>query len=313
MHDLIILGGGPAGLAAASYAASKGLNYKIVCGALGGKIGWLEQWGGPPPQPVTGVELAHLLARDAALPTEAVLLDQVRSVSHQDDLFQIATERHGLLVSTTLIVATGASPLQLNVAGARRFMGSGLCYSVMTYAHLATDRRVAVIGSSARALTAAAELARTAKQLFVLMPGTVAAHTPLAGALRRQAHVSIRERSEVTGVLGHGTVEGLALVRDGVAEQLDVDVIFVALGLVPKSELVRGLVETDAQGFILVNGFYETSLPGVFAAGDVSSMFSEHSMAAIGDGTRAAMSAYDYVLARWLLPREVVTSDLKPV
>lgn len=308
MYDLIVLGGGPAGLAAAMFAASKRLNYKIVCGEVGGKIGWLEQWGGPATQPVAGAELAQLLASHTALPPEAVLLDQVRSVRQQDDLFQVMTERHGVLESTTLIVATGATPLQLNVAGARRFIGSGICYSITTYAHLAKDRRVAVVGGSARALSGAAELARTAKQLFVIAPGSGPARTPLAVALRHQPHVAILEQTEVTGVLGHGTVEGLALMRAGVPEQLDVDVIFVALGLNPNSELVRGLVDTDPQGFILVNAFYETSLPGVFAAGDVSSMFSEHTMTAIGDGTRAAMSAHDYLLARWLLPDQAETA-----
>ncbi len=125
--------------------------------------------------------------------------------------------------------------------------------------------------------------------------------SPLAVALQQRPNVEMLEGYAVTEVVGEETVEAVLAVRNGQPRRLAVERVFVALGVVPNSALVRELVATDANGFIQVNAYHETSQPGLYAAGDVSTIFSEQVMTAIGDGARAAMSAYDYLLAQWLV------------
>ncbi len=104
--------------------------------------------------------------------------------------------------------------------------------------------------------------------------------------------------------MGRDAIEELVLLRDEQPLRLGVDRVFVALGLTPNSAPVRDLVATDDEGFIIINAHHETSLPGVFAAGDVSTKFSEQVLVAIGDGARAVMNAYDYLVARWLVSHQ---------
>lgn len=303
MYDLIIIGGGPAAMAAAFYAVGKQLNVVTIYEDLGGKIGWLQSLAGPNKEHyLPGNELMQLLTTRGLAEEERVLQDRVERVTQAEDCYRVETQTYGLLESYSVLIATGAAPLLLNVPGAQRFADRGLGYSATTYAHLLAGQRVAVIGDTPRALSGAAEAASTAAQVFLIIPGKLDMTHPLSQALARQANVEILQDCEVVELRGNHSVEALIVEHDGQRAELGVDRVFVALGLVPNSEIVRNLVATNAEGFILVNAYHETTLPGLFAAGDVSSTFSEQVLIAIGDGARAAMSAYDYLLARRLIP-----------
>jgi thioredoxin reductase len=309
MYDLVLLGGGPAGLAAAAYAKGKGLSFRLIADELGGKLGWLERWGGPPAWPTSGTAVAQILAGQAALSPEAVILDQVTELRASHSAVALDTLHHGTLAARALVIATGAAPIELAVAGSRRYLGSGLCYSVATYGHLAVGRRVAVLGGSPRAIADALVLVRTAAHVDLIMPGAAPVGNVLFESLQLQPKLEVHDRSEVTAISGNGAVEALTVVRDGAAAPLPVDVIYVALGLVPNSRLAAGVVAMDESGFIQVNARYETSAPGVFAAGDVSSLFSGQIMTALGDGTRAALSAHEYLQGHWA----AYPDELQPV
>lgn len=303
MYDLIVVGGGPAALAAAFYAVGKQLNVVMIYEELGGKIGWLQSLVGPGQHPdLPGNELAHLLTMRTTTKPGHTLDDRVLSVSTNGPIFNVATEQHGVLHSRTVLVATGAAPIQLDVPGIEQVVEGGLGYSIATYAHLVSGQRVAVIGGTNRALSGAAELAGSAAQVYIVAPNALGSGSPLAQALRQHPHVEVLDGWEPTHVAGQHTPINVTVGRHGEQRELSVDRVFVALGLVPNSEIVRDLVETDASGFILVNAFHETSVSGLFAAGDVSSIFSEQVLIAIGDGARAAMNAYDYLLAQRLVP-----------
>ena len=274
----------------------------MVYEELGGKVGWLESLTGPQQRaPLPGNELVHRLTVHITAEPGRMLDDRVLGVETTDDGFRLTTARHGTLEARTVLVATGATPLPLRVPGAERFLEQGLGYSAATHAHLVAGQRVAVIGGGLRALSGAAEVAVTAAQVYLIAPSLRGSDRPLLRALAQCANVELLDGYEVRALHGAGSLESLRVDGDRGARELPIDRVFVALGVVPNSHVVANLVETDADGFIVVNPFHETSTPGVYAAGDVSTIYSEQVLTAIGDGARAAMTAYDYVLTERLL------------
>jgi thioredoxin reductase len=200
-----------------------------------------------------------------------------------------------------LLVATGATPRTVPLPDARRLLDPRLQYSISTYAHLVTGKRAAVIGDTPRALHGVAELARTAECVYIIVPDASHLATPFAQTLCHQPNVELLDGYSVTGVMGEDTITRLQLVHDGATCTLDVDYACVSLGLSPNSAIVKHLVDTDGNGFILVNEHHETTMPALFAAGDVTSSRSEQVIVSIGDGARAAARAYDHLLAQRLV------------
>ncbi len=194
-----------------------------------------------------------------------------------------------------LIIATGAKPQRLNVPGEERLVGRGLSYSAVTHAGLFLGKDVAVVGNGRRAQWAAASLARKAHRVYLLAPEPLVT-TPLASKLRRMDTVTLVEGAAVQEVLGDLYVEGLRVrMPDGREREIPVQGVFVKLARIPNSQLVRGWVDCDEQGHIIVDVYCATSWPGVFAAGDVT-LVSEQVLVHIGEGAKAALSAYHYLL-----------------
>ena len=143
----------------------------------------------------------------------------------------------------------------------------------------------------------AAELARRAAQVYLVEPGALPAGDALAARLRELRNVEIMEGYVVTGVSGMDAVETVTVQQGDKVRRLSIDALFVDMGLIPNSTALRGAVETDDEGFVKVDGRNATSLPGVFAAGDVTTVYGEHALIAMGEGVRAALSAHDYLLS----------------
>lgn len=299
MHDLIIIGGGPAALSAAVYALGKQLDILVIYEQLGGKAGTQQLLHGQSDACATpGAEVAHLLQREIAAQLERTVCDRVISLSTIDTGFQIATQEHGTYQSRAAIVATGTTPRMLDLPGARELLGQGLGYSVTTHAHLVAGKQVAVIGTTTRALRGAAELARTAARVYLVAPDAAGLDTPMAHKLQQRPNIEALAGYHIKAVNGLFNVESLIVERGDEHRWLRVDAAFVDLGLVPNSRIVRQLVQIDLAGFICVDERNATSLAGLFAAGDVTTGFGEQIFIAIGDGARAALSAYDYLLAQ---------------
>lgn len=297
MYDLIIVGGGPSALAAATYTLGKQLNFLMVYQSIGGKAGARQQLSGAIEEEyLAGAEAVRAFERQITRQEGRALRDRVLAISKVSGVFRVETEHHGVQECEAVIVATGATPIMLDVPGARELLGQGLGYSVTTHTHLMSDKIVAVIGTTVRALRGVAELAQTAQQVYLIAPDATGLMTPLAKALRGRSNVQFFEGYAVQEVIGPFSVERLVVVRDDHTQALDVDAAFVDLGLLPNSGIVRQIVQTDPDGFIWVDDRNATSLPGMFAAGDVTTAFGEQVLIAIGDGARAALSAYDYLL-----------------
>ncbi len=211
---------------------------------------------------------------------------------------QVETQRHGVLTATAVIVATGASPLPLDVPGAKALLNHGIGYSITTHTQLVAGKRVAVIGTTRRALRGVIELARSAAQIYLIAPDATNLTSALARTVAAEPNVQLLANYRVIEIAGRESVESVAVERDGEQSWLRVDAVFADLGLLPNSGIARRIAQVDPDGFILVDDTNATTLPGLFAAGDVTSTFGENILIAIGDGARAAAGAYEYILAR---------------
>jgi thioredoxin reductase len=159
-------------------------------------------------------------------------------------------------------------------------------------------KSVVVVGGTSRALRGVSELARTAAEVYLVLPDAGAETDARVARARLRPNVVVLSGYRVTELLGQERLERVAVERGDERAFLDADAIFADLGLLPHSGMVRRLVAVDANGFIAVDKEQATTVPGLYAAGDVSTTFSEHIVIALGDGTRAAVSAYDYLLAQ---------------
>lgn len=300
MHSLIIVGGGPAALGAAVYALDKQLDLLVITEELGGKVGLLRSVVDQQRSVTARVseEAVRLFERVVMARPSLVLRDRVLDIGRDDDRFQVTTQRHGVQESTTVLVATGVTPITLDVPGARQWLGYGLGYSPTTYAHLLAGKTVAVIGATMRALRGAAELAQTASQVYLILPETGDVAGPLLVRVRQRSNVVALTGYRVVELLGDERVERLSIVRGDEQAFVPAEAVFADLGLLPNSEMVRRIAAVDQDGFIVVDAHHATSVPGLFAAGDVSTAFSEQVMVALGAGTSAAVSMYDYLLAQ---------------
>jgi thioredoxin reductase len=301
MHDLIIVGGGPAALAGAIYALGKQLDLLLIYDRPEGQAGAHQRLVGQTGEQRLPGEATVQEFRREVLRSGHALRDRVTSVVKRGTSFGVETERRGAFKALAVLVATGAAPIKLEVPGAEEFLGQGLGYSATTHAPLIAGKTAAVIGATERALRGAAELAQTAVQVYLVphtMPGLA---TPLGHMLAQLPNVELLAGYRVREVTGGFNVEEVVVERAGTVRRLGVDAAFIDLGLTPNSAPVKHLVATDPAGFITVDAHNATSVPGLFAAGDVTTAFGEQTLIAIGDGARAAWNAYAYVLLRRLI------------
>jgi thioredoxin reductase len=326
MYDLIVIGGGAAALSATAYALGKQLTVLMIYEHLGGKAGARIQLRGPAESEVdylvghilvhlalgektpigeaqyAGEEAVKLFERQIQAHSGTALRDRVTAITSSGEGFTVQTGANGAYEGTAVLLATGVTPRGLAAPGAEQFVGYGLGYSATTHARTLANKSVAVIGTSVRALRGAAELARTAARVTLIPLAPVDLTSVLLGSLQLRSNVEVLENYHVISLEGEQALERVIVERHGQRRPIAVDAAFADLGLIPNSELVRDLVELDDEGFVVVDGRNATSLPGLFAAGDVTTGFGEQVLIAIGDGARAALGAYDYLLTKPLVP-----------
>lgn len=292
MLDLIIVGGGPAGLTAAVYALNKRLNVLMITEDLGGKTAYgLQVKGYEGHEVIRGSEVVEKFKRQVEYMTSIRQIDRVTHVVPEEGHYAVFTQSAQKLDTRAVIIATGALPKHLNVPGERQLIGKGLSYSAISHAQLFIDREPAIVGSNMRALHAAAEMANIAKQVHLILPEDGEIDSPFGKRLQANPKVKIY-RSALKEIRGTDYVESIV-----VGEQtIPVDGLFIEIGLLPSSKCVADLGVTDVYGRIVVNNRCETSRPGLFAAGDVTNVFIEQVLVAVGEGAKAALCAYEYLL-----------------
>ena len=298
MYDLIIIGGGPAGLTAAIYAIRKRLHVLLLTKDLGGKtnfhlaLPWIEDY-----QVIRGLEIINKFRNELEYLEFARHTDTAEKIEKNEDVFLVTTRGGTVVESRAIIVATGARQVRMNVPGEKDFMMKGLCYSALSYAPLFIDRTAIVIGDEQLALRSTAELSTVAKQVYLVCSGNQALESPLWAKLQAAPNVTLLKGHQVVEVKGDGFAHTLVTSDStGQTGEYEADGIFVEKALLAQSDMVKGLAELDDRGRIIVDCANCTNVPGLFAAGDVTNSYAEQVLIAVGEGAKAALSAYEYLL-----------------
>ncbi len=299
MYDLIIIGGGPAGLTAAIYALRRRLNMLLIAQDLGGKTNWRLQLPDVDHHLViNGEEMVNRFVNEVEYLYFTRVMDKVEKVESAPGGYTVHVQGGREYNCKALIVATGARGTRLDVPGEKEYMMRGLCYSAVSYASLFVDRITAVIGSGDDALRAASELAHIARRVTLIAPDHGNLDGVIGKHLRSLPNVVILEDYKVTEVKGDEFARRVVIQKSGDEREIAADVIFVELGLHGISDFVSGVVACDENGRIKIDSHNRTSAPGIFAAGDVTDVYAEQVLVAIGEGAKAALSAYEYLLAQ---------------
>lgn len=287
-------------MTAAIYAIRKRLNVLLISKDLGGKtnyrlaLPWIEEY-----QVINGLEVVNKFRSELEYLKFARSMDSVDQIEKNPDGFTVHTKGGEQLEARAVIIATGTRQQRLAVPGEKDFIMRGLCYSALSYAPLFIERKTVVIGSGDLALRSGAELATVAKHVHMVGVDEAALQSPLGKKLQAADNVTILENYEVVSVLGNGYANCIVVKGpDGQESMLEAEGTFVEMALLPQSQMVAGLVDLDNQGRIKVDCYAKTSMPGIFAAGDVTDSYAEQVLVAVGEGAKAALSAYEYLLPR---------------
>lgn len=304
LYDTIIIGGGPAGAAAAVYAARKRLRTLLITPDFGGQSlvsDSIENWIGE--ITITGKDLAEKLRKhvEAQKDVEIKIEEKVTAVSQAPGcIYEVKTDIGNVYQTKTVIVASGGRHKRLKVPGEERLEGRGVAYCSTCDAPFFQDRDVAVVGGGNSALETVIDLAPYARQIYLLIRGDQPKGDPaMQEKIAKLSQLQILTHAEVQEILGDQSVRGLRYQdrQSGKVQKMAVTGVFVAIGSIPNSDIIQGLVDTNQAGEILVDHkTSQTSRKGIFAAGDVTSdPFKQNNISA-GDGVRAALSAYHHIM-----------------
>jgi alkyl hydroperoxide reductase subunit F len=298
MYDLIVVGGGPAGLTATVYAIRKRLNVLMISKDLGGKtnyrlaLPWIEDY-----QVIRGLEVVNKFRSELEYLKFARHMEPVERIERDENKFVVRTRGGGELEAKAVIIASGTKQQRLEVPGEKEFIMRGLCYSALSYAPLFIDRKTVVVGDGDLALRSAAELATVAKHVHLVGISDDSLNSALGEKLANAHNVTLLRDYFVTEVKGNGFANEIFVKSpDGKDETIQAEGTFIEMRLVPNSQMVADLIDLDDLGRIKVDCYASTNIPGLFAAGDVTDSYAEQVLVAVGEGAKAALSAYDYLL-----------------
>ena len=299
MYDLMIVGGGPAGLAAAVYAARKQMNAVLVTQDIGGQVNLtlgIENYLGY--QFIEGPDLiSKFESQVSQFPIDQKVGEKVAAVNQVEGGFEAVLEGGGRYQARAVIYATGKRPRTLNVPGETELTGRGVSYCAICDGPIFAGQRVAVVGGGNSALEAVLDLLKIAEHVDMV------SLTPLTGddVLTRQlpdgGKLDMYLEHETVGIEGDGLVDGIRIrdTKGGEAKRLDVTGIFIEIGLVPNSDPVKAILELNQYGEVPINLACETAVPGLFAAGDVTNVPEKQIVVAAGEGAKAALRAHRYL------------------
>ena len=304
-YEVLVIGGGPAGAAAAVYAARKGIRTGLAAERFGGQvndtmsienyISVLETDG---PKFSAALE-AHVKSYDVDI-MNLQRADKLIPAADVGGLIEVHLANGGKLKAKTVILSTGARWRNVNVPGEQEYKNKGVAYCPHCDGPLFKGKRVAVIGGGNSGVEAAIDLAGLVAHVTLLeYDDKLRADAVLVAKLRSLPNVSIHTHAQTTELTGDGSrLKGLSYTdrSSGEARHVELEGVFVQIGLVPNTEWLRGVVDLSKYGEIMVDAKGQTSLPGVFAAGDATTVPFKQIVIAAGDGAKAALGAFDYLM-----------------
>lgn len=301
LYDIIIVGGGPSGLTAGLYASRARLSTLLLERiALGGQVNNSEKIENYPgfEKSISGLQLAQKLENQAKGFGLKVEIGTVQKLSLTDNHTKIVKVNDRELLSKALIIATGSEPNKLGIAGEENLLGRGVSYCATCDGPLFRDNEVAVVGGGDAAVEEALFLSRFARKVHIIhRRDQLRAIKILQERIFATENVKIIWNTIVAKIEGDQAVESLILknVKDDKQSSLKVDGIFIYVGLKPNTRWLKNTLPLHEQGFIETNDRMETTLPGVFAAGDVRDKLLRQITTAVGDGSTAAFAAEKYL------------------
>jgi NADH-dependent peroxiredoxin subunit F len=298
-YDLIIIGAGPAGITAAVYAARKKMDAIVLTGDIGGQGaggGGIENYTGY--QFITGQELVAKFEEHIGRYNVPVKENEpVNLLERRDEFIHVRTAK-GEYIAKAAIIASGKRSRELGVPGEKEFRNKGVSYCATCDGPIFDGKEVAVIGGGNSALDAALQLIRIARKVtMVNMTDRLAGDEIMLDKVTSSDKVVVLNRSRVKFVIGDKFVNSMVVDQAGKESTIPVSGIFVEVGLQPNSEFVEG-IERNARGEIMVTCQSDTSIPGVFAAGDVTNVLEKQIIIAAGEGAKAALRAFGYISQR---------------
>jgi len=301
--DILILGGGPAGASAAIYSARKGLRTGIVSERFGGQVmdtlgieNFISVKATEGPKLVAALE-EHVKEYEV----DIMNLQRAKSIqkNHLDSLFEIELESGGKLKSKSVIVATGARWKELNVPGEKEFKGKGVAYCPHCDGPLFKGKHVAVIGGGNSGVEAAIDLANIVGHVTLFeFASALKADDILQKRLYSLSNVDVILNAQTTEVIGNEKVSSMIYIDRKTSEKkmISLEGIFIQIGLLPNSEFIKDTVDLSKFGEIIIDNHGQSSLPGLFAAGDVTTVPYKQIIIAMSEGSKASLGAFDYLI-----------------
>lgn len=302
MYDLIIVGGGPGAVAAGVYAARKKIKSALITDSFGGQSlvsADVQNWIGT--KSVSGYDLAKMLEEHLRAQKDIDIFDNdlVLEIEKANSSFTILTQKGKSYETKTILVLSGSRRKKLGVPGEQELDGKGVFYCSICDAPIMDGKSVAVIGGGNAGLEAGVDLLSYASKIYILEFSNVLKGDPVTQEkLKANAKIEIIFNAKTTEILGSESVTGLKYEDQKTKEikELKLDGVFVEIGAIPNAEFLKGLVQVNQMGEIVVDHkTQQTSLPGIWAAGDVSDVLYKQNNISAGDAIKAVLNIEEYL------------------
>ncbi len=303
LYDVIIVGGGPAGLTASIYSIRAGKKVLLIEKmVIGGQVAYttvVENYPGI--KKITGGELAELMLDHAKSLGVEIVYSEVLDIQAKDKIKKVRTHE-GTFEGKTIILCLGASAKQLNLPNEKKLLGRGISYCATCDGNLFKGKRVAIVGGGNSSLEDSIHLSGLASEVYIIhrkdvFRGENILVNQVETLASKNNNFKILYNTAIEEIVGEDKLESLKLVNLITKERttLDVDALFIAIGRKPDTEMFAGEIELDKNGYIITNERMETSIPGVYAAGDVRKKQLRQIVTAESDGAIASININDYI------------------
>ena len=300
LWDVLIVGGGPSGLNAALYAQRKGLKVAIISKEIGGQLhntSTVDNYLGIPM--IEGKDLSALFLKHLEQLNVPIYLDAfVQTITKTKEGFSLHLENGTVLKSKTVLLSTGGKPNQLNIPGEHTFANKGVSYCTTCDAPFFKNKNVVVAGGGNSAAEAVIDLSAWAHHITVVHRSQWRADAIILERLKKIPNLTIYLEHQLLSVEGKTMMEGVWMLEKATQKKhyVKADGLFIQIGLLANSQLVKDLVKLTPKGDVIVDDQWMTSVPGLFACGDVTHHPFKQIVIAVGDGAKAALAIQQYLI-----------------
>ena len=297
-YDVVIVGAGPAGLTAGVYCARKMLNTIIISENIGGQA--LESWAienymGY--RMISGEDLMKKFEEQVRTLNIRLDLNKVTAIAKDNGFFTLSIISGTTLKSKSVILTQGNRPKKLGVANEEQYLGRGLSICSTCDGPLYKGKQVAIVGGGNSALQTAVEMSDIAQSVILIVRSTIRADPVYVEKLKERKNITVYTDTHVSALHGEKFLSGITIKDDqGTEQTINLDGVFIEIGWLPNTDMVENLVDLNEKKEIIIDINTHTSIPGIYAAGDVTSVKSKQIVIACGDGAKAALEAFEYIL-----------------